>query len=89
MTWQVVDSRTATVADLLRAPILFFNGHRAPEFTDPERKTLGEYVKQGGTILAEACCDSLDFDRGFRALMKAMFPDKEPELRPLPEDHPI
>ena len=33
LTWQLVDSKTATVSDLLRAPILFLNGHRAPEFT--------------------------------------------------------
>jgi serine/threonine protein kinase len=89
LSWQIVDSRTATVADLLRAPILFLSGHKAPEFTPSETMTLEEYVKRGGTIVAEACCDHLDFDRGFRAMLKAMFPDKESELRALPEDHPV
>ena len=32
LTWQVVDPSTATVQDLLQAPILFFNGHHVPEF---------------------------------------------------------
>ena len=30
LTWQVVDPGTATVPDLLQAPILFFNGHQLP-----------------------------------------------------------
>ena len=89
MTWQLVDSRTATVADLRRAPILFFNGHRSPDFADAFQETMRDYVMQGGTIVADACCDSPDFDRGFRALMAAMFSDEEYKLRVLPADHPI
>ena len=89
LTWQVVDSRTATVPDLLRAPILFFNGHRAAELTTDEQKTLKAYVNQGGFILADACCDNSAFDRGFRTMMKTMFPETEHELRPLAENHPI
>jgi serine/threonine protein kinase len=89
LTWQVVDSRTATVADLRRAPILFFNGHRAPEFSDQFKATLVDFVGQGGTIFADACCDSPEFDKGFRRLMNEMFPEKERQLRPLTEDHPI
>jgi uncharacterized protein DUF4159 len=89
LTWQTVDSRNATVLDLLRAPILFLNGHEAPEFSAPERANLRAYVEAGGTIVAEACCGSADFDKGFRKLMEEMFPDKEDRLRPLPGDHAI
>jgi RNA polymerase sigma factor (sigma-70 family) len=89
LTWQTVDSRNATVLDLLRAPILFINGHRAPEFSAPERANLRAYVEAGGTIVADACCASADFDRGFRKLMEEMFPDKKDQLRPLPGDHAI
>ena len=32
LTWQVVDPAVASVADLLQAPIVFFNGHKIPEF---------------------------------------------------------
>jgi len=89
LTWQVVDSQKATVPDLLRAPILFINGHKAPEFNDAERKNLRGYVDGGGVIFAEACCASADFDRGFKKLMVELFPEKNDELRPLPDDHPI
>jgi RNA polymerase sigma factor (sigma-70 family) len=89
LTWQVVDSRKATVADLLRAPILFINGHDATEFTIPEKNKLLEYVERGGSIFAEACCGSPDFDKGFRKLIEELFPDKQDELRPLADDHPI
>ena len=33
LTWQVVDPAIASVPELLQAPIVFFNGHKAPEFT--------------------------------------------------------
>jgi RNA polymerase sigma factor (sigma-70 family) len=89
LTWQVVDPSTATLPELLQAPILFFNGHKAPEFTLPEKKNLREYMDHGGVILAEACCGSPDFDRGFKALMTELFPEKSDPLRPLADDHPI
>jgi RNA polymerase sigma factor (sigma-70 family) len=89
LTWQTVDSRNSTVLDLLRAPILFLNGHRAPAFSAPERANLRAYVEAGGTIVAEACCESADFDLGFRQLMEEIFPGKEERLRRLPGDHPI
>jgi hypothetical protein len=89
LTWQVVDSRTATAAELLQAPILFFNGHRAPVFSLVEEKSLREFADQGGLILADACCGRTEFDKGFRELMKELFPAKGEELRVLPADHPI
>jgi hypothetical protein len=85
----VVDSRTATVPELLGAPILFFNGHKAPEFSPVERKTLRDYLDQGGFLFAEACCAARDFDQGFRRLMEQVFPEDGSPLRPLPESHPI
>jgi RNA polymerase sigma factor (sigma-70 family) len=89
LTWQIVDSKTATASDLLWAPILFINGHEAPVFAPPERKNLADYVEGGGFIFAEACCGSAEFDKGFKKLMGEMFPAKHDELRPLPDDHPI
>ncbi len=89
LTWQSVDSTKATVADLLRAPILFMNGHKAPELAPAERQKLRAYVEQGGVIFAEACCGSAEFDKGFRRLLKELFPEQEAALRPLPDDHPI
>ncbi len=89
LAWQVVDPGTTTLPELLQAPILFVNGHKAPEFTSAEKKNLREYMDQGGVILADACCSSADFDRGFKALMAELFPEKPDPLRPLADDHPI
>jgi RNA polymerase sigma factor (sigma-70 family) len=89
VTWQVVDSPKATLADLLRAPILFINGHKAPEFDRAEKKNLRDYVDRGGFIFAEACCGSADFATGFRRLTEELFPEKQDELRRLADSHPI
>ena len=56
LTWQVVDPANATVQDLLQAPIVFFNGHRAPEFSAAAKQNIREYVEQGGFLFADACC---------------------------------
>ena len=89
LTWQVVDSRTATAADLLRAPILFISGHNALAFAPAERKNLRDYVEHGGTIFAEACCGSAEFDRSYKAKMAEIFVESEHKLNPLSKDHPI
>ncbi len=89
LTWQVVDPNFATVEDLLQAPILYFNGHEAPVFTNRGKENLREYVEQGGFIFAEACCGKANFDTGFKALMKELFPEPEYDLHPLADDHAI
>jgi RNA polymerase sigma factor (sigma-70 family) len=89
LTWQVIDPSIATVPELLGAPILFINGHKAPDFAPGEKTKLREYVDRGGVILADACCGSAEFDAGFKALMKDLFPDVPDPLRLLADDHPI
>jgi hypothetical protein len=89
LAWQTADSQTATVQDLLQAPILFMSGHRAPSFTATEKQKLREYAERGGVIFAEACCASAQFDAAFRTLMQELFPAKKDVLRPLPGDHPV
>lgn len=89
LTWQVVDPNVATVQDLLQAPILFLNGHLAPVFSEGGKKNLRDYVEQGGFIFAEACCSRAEFDKGFHALMKEIFPEPEYQLHPLAEDHAV
>jgi len=63
------------VGDLLQSPVAYFNGHQAPRFNGVEKKLLQHYVEQGGFIFAEACCGRPEFDEGFRALMRELFPD--------------
>jgi hypothetical protein len=98
LAWQIFDTKRGIVAndreerlrltaDLLQSPIAYFNGHKAPVFTEAEEEVLKEYIEQGGFILAEACCGRKEFDQGFRALMSRLFP--EHPLRPLPAEHPI
>ena len=86
VTWEVV-GLDARVEDWLAAPILYFNGHVPPRFDLRAVKKLQEYVQQGGTILAEACCGRREFAEGFRAFAKQAWPDFE--LHPLPPDHPV
>jgi hypothetical protein len=89
VTWQVIDPETATVEDLLQAPIAYFNGHEAPDFGEEGKQRLREFVEQGGLIFAEACCNSPAFDQGFRELIREVFPEQGDQLRPLPEDHAV
>ncbi len=89
LTWQVVDPAAATVEDLLQAPILYFNGHEAPEFTPEAEKSLRDYIDQGGFIMAEACCSRPEFDKGFRELVGRLFPEDADPLKPLSGDHAV
>ena len=89
LTWQVVDPSFASVEDMLQAPIGYFNGHEPPVFSEEGKARLRDYVEQGGVIVAEACCSQKAFDRGFRALMKEIFPEPELELHPLADDHAV
>lgn len=96
LTWQAFDaskldpSDPTAVAELLQAPILYINGHKAPQFTDGEKKLLRDYVEQGGFILAEACCGRKEFDAGFRKLVREIWKDQpEKKLEPLSEGHPV
>ncbi len=89
LTWQIVDPASASVQDLLQAPILFFNGHRVPEFNAAARDNIRAYVEQGGFLFVDACCSEPEFDQGFRRLIKEIFPEDEYQLRALPPEHPI
>ena len=41
-----------TLQDLMQAPIVFFSGHNAPQFSLVAMKKLHDYVEQGGFIFA-------------------------------------
>ena len=89
LTWQIVDSKAATVDDLLQAPVLYISGREAAQFSDAEAQKLRQYLDQGGFVFADACCNGKGFDESFRALMKRVFPEPEYELRMLPPEHPV
>jgi hypothetical protein len=91
LSWQTVDLRGATTADLLESPVLFLSGTKSFRPSAEEKKAIKEYVQQGGFIFAEACdgngCEGDDFNDSFRELMIELFP--ESKLRLLPPDHPV
>lgn len=91
LSWQTYELKDATVADLLEAPVLFLSGTQALNITDTQKKTLREYVNQGGFLFIEACdgngCNGAAFDQSVRAMLKDMF--KESQLRKLPPDHAV
>ncbi len=95
--WQVYDPRRkefnrnedllAEVGVLVQSPILYLNGHHAPALKGQHREILKKYIEEGGFVLAESCCGSEEFTKGFRALMKELFPNSK--LQPMPPEHPI
>jgi len=101
LSWQVVDLKTASVEDLLQAPVLFISGSQTPDISDQQAKRLRDYLDRGGSIFAEATCsaakkadrtdpDPKSFDSGFRKLMDKVFEDKpEHRLKLLTADHPV
>jgi hypothetical protein len=89
LTWQIMDPATASVEDLLQAPVLYISGSRLPQLMEHAKK-LRDYVDRGGFLFAEACCeDSKAFDLGFHRLMAAVFPEPEYQLQQIPPGHPL
>jgi hypothetical protein len=90
LTWQVMDPNTASVEDLLQAPVLYISGTQSPTLL-PYAQKLRDYVDRGGFIFAESCCrdSSPDFDRAFKQLMARVFPEPEYKLQPIAPGHPI
>ncbi len=97
LTWQVSDLRLATVEELLQSRVLYLCGSQDPVPEGPaERKVLAQklrdYIDRGGFLFAEAYCGGErgeEFDRGFRQLMKLVFPEPEYKLNLLEPEHPI
>ena len=87
LTWQVIDWSNATVDDLWQSPVLFISGRDALTVVEEEKEALREYIRRGGFVFAENCCEGDGFDRDFRDLMNELFP--ETPLRLLPQDHAI
>jgi uncharacterized protein DUF4159 len=94
MTWQTIDLRTAAVDDLLQSPVLFLGGSTSPLPSDETRinqlaEKLRGYLDRGGFLFADAQCEGTEFDRGFRALINRIFPEREYRLRLLDPGHSI
>jgi len=73
--------------DAFKYPFLYMTGHADFELTDTEVGCLRSYLKNGGALIADACCGRLEFDQAFRREMKRVLPDSP--LKPLPAAHPL
>lgn len=94
LTWQVIDLRLANVDDLVQIPVLYLCGSRSPLARAPadrkeQARKLRDYLDHGGFLMAEANCGGADFDKGFRDLMRDVFPEPEYKLQLLDSEHPI
>jgi hypothetical protein len=87
-SWQVIEL-DAPLKELVRAPILYLNGHEAFTLNAEARTKLRKYVEQGGTIFSVACCSQrhTGFDTSVRKLYGEIFPERE--LRPIADEHAI
>jgi Domain of unknown function (DUF4159) len=65
-----------TDAKLSQFPVLVMSGHYDPSLTAEEKRRLKDYLDRGGFLFAEACCGMPAFDKGFRALMAELYPER-------------
>ena len=68
-------------------PILYMSGHHKFSFDEKIVEKLRWYLKDGGTLLGDACCGAQPFTEAFKALTQQLFPQRP--LRQLPGDHPL
>jgi len=96
LSWQVFETsrlpleENKTVQEVARqmldTPVLWLSGHdQVPD--GPQRALLKAYLDQGGLLFAEACCAKEEFDRNFRAMMRALYPNHL--LQPVTAQHPL
>ncbi len=76
-----------TDPNLFRYRALFMHGRTAFELTPLERERLGEYLSQGGVLLADAICSSPEFTAAFRKELALVLPDSP--LEPISAQDPL
>ncbi|WP_431192247.1 DUF4159 domain-containing protein [Rhodopirellula bahusiensis] len=92
LTWQTIQAEGATVADLLRVPVIVIRGSQRIQFSNELVDTLEQYIDQGGTILFDAiggdgCGDASGFQASVIDLSQRWFPGSQ--LERLPPSHPV
>ena len=68
-------------------PILYISGHYKFNFSDEQLEKLRWYLRDGGTLVGDACCGAQPFTEAFKELTQKLFPQRP--LRQLPPDHPV
>ena len=70
-----------------KIPILYISGHDKFQFTQDQRTALRQYLLDGGTLVADACCGREEFRVSLRNEARILFPKRSFDL--LEVDHPI
>ena len=83
---------TPTKLDLIDPAIfkhhmLFMHGRQAFAFDDAQRKNLRDFLKRGGTLLADSVCASQSFTDAFRKEFSVALPDYT--IESVPDDDPL
>ena len=76
-----------TDAHLSDSPVLYMHGHEDFVFSQAEVLKLREYLKNGGMLMAEACCGRPDFSTAFAREMRKVLPGQT--LEPVSPSAPI
>jgi len=72
---------------LADSPVLYMHGHEDFVLSDLEVAALREYLKNGGLLMAEACCGRQDFTNAFAREMRKVFPGRS--MEPISAESPI
>lgn len=92
LTWQTIDAESASLEDLLQAPVLVISGQQELRLSVEVAGRLQQYVEQGGCILFEGeggdgCPDASAFESSVNRLCQGWF--EGAKLERLPPSHPI
>jgi hypothetical protein len=72
---------------LADSPVIYMHGHEDFVLMPEEVAALREYLKNGGLLMAEACCGRQDFANAFVREMRKVYPDRT--LEPVSAESPL
>jgi pimeloyl-ACP methyl ester carboxylesterase len=72
---------------LADSPVLYMHGHEDFVLAPDEAAALREYLKNGGFLMAEACCGRQDFTNAFVREMRKVLPGQS--LEPVSPESPL
>jgi Domain of unknown function (DUF4159) len=81
--------------DITKFKFLYMHGRKDFRFESNQLERLRFNLKNGGLLLADACCGKEAFDKGFRQFMLDLFPKEAfasgevPRLAVIPPDDPL
>lgn len=77
----------ASDPNLFNYPIAYMHGRHKFDLSRAERERLKQYLDNGSALFVDACCSAAPFDKSFRELMAALYPDKP--LTRIPVTHEL